>query len=207
MRKRFKVILTIIFILILLVGITLVSLQFQSPSSQKEEYKEIDSIKDYGYVLEDRDTLLMQDKFEKLKEVLNKDEVDYNLYAEYLSELFIIDLFTISNKDNKYDVGGLEFVLPDVQENYRINIEDTIYKYIVDKNISKRDEDYPKVINISKYSLEKIEYTFNEIKYPAYKIILNWEYEKDLGYDTIGEVILLKRDNKLYVVSYKGVEE
>ena len=205
MRKRFKYILRIIFILIILTIIILVLLQFKGKNTNAPKYKEIDAIKGYNYELEDRDTKLMQDIFKKLKKELNKNSVDYNLYAEYLSELFIIDLFTMNNKDNKYDVGSSEYVLDDVRENYIINVEDTIYKYLVEK--SNRKEKYPIVKSITKESLENTEYKFNNETYEAYKVTLNWEYEKDNKYDKKGIVTLIKKDNKLFVVAYEGVKE
>ena len=204
MRKRFKYILRIIFILIILAIIILILLQFKGNSSTPK-YKEIDTIKNYNYELEDRDTELMQNTFKKLKKELSKDNVDYDLYAEYLSELFIIDLFTMNNKDNKYDVGSIEYVLEDAKENYQINVEDTIYKYLVEK--SNRKEEYPIVKSITKEKIENKEYKFNEETYEAYKVTLNWEYEKDNDYDKKGIVTLIKKDNKLFVVSYEGVKE
>ena len=205
MRKRFKYILRIIFILIILTIIVLVLMQFKGKNESIPKYKEIDVIKGYNYELEDRDTKIMQDIFKKLKKELNKDSVDYNLYAEYLSELFIIDLFTMNNKDNKYDVGSSEYVLDDARENYQINVEDTIYKYLVEK--SNRKEEYPIVKSITKEALENTEYKFNNETYEAYKVTLNWEYEKDNNYDKKGIVTLIKKDNKLFVVTYEGVKE
>ena len=205
MRKRFKYILRIIFILIILTIIVLVLMQFKGKNESIPKYKEIDVIKGYNYELEDRDTKIMQDIFKKLKKELNKDSIDYNLYAEYLSELFIIDLFTMNNKDNKYDVGSSEYVLDDARENYQINVEDTIYKYLVEK--SNRKEEYPIVKSITKEALENTEYKFNNETYEAYKVTLNWEYEKDNNYDKKGIVTLIKKDNKLFVVTYEGVKE
>ncbi len=205
MRKRFKYILRIIFILIILSIIVLVLMQFKGKNTSEPKYREIDTIKGYNYELEDRDTELMQDVFKKLKKELSKDDIDYDLYAEYLSELFIIDLFTMNNKDNKYDVGGIEYILDDVRENYQINVEDTIYKYLVEKG--NRKEEYPSVKNITKENIEKSEYEFNKETYEAYKVTLSWEYEKDNKYDKKGMVTLIKKDKKLYVVTYEGVKE
>ncbi len=205
MRKRFKYILRIIFILIILAIIVLVLLQFKGKNTSTQKYKEIDVIKGYNYELEDRDTELMQDVFKKLKKELSKDDIDYNLYAEYLSELFIIDLFTMNNKDNKYDVGSSEYILDDAKENYIINVEDTIYKYLVEK--SNRKEEYPIVKSITKETIENTDYKFNDETYEAYKVTLEWEYEKNNKYDKKGIVMLIKKDNKLFVVAYEGVKD
>ena len=205
MRKRFRVMLRIILVLIVLISIVLVAYLFV-PREAETVYKEIDKIEKYGYILEDRDSELMQDTFSKLKNVLAKDEIDYNLYAEYLSELFIIDLFTLENKNNKYDVGGKDYVLPEAEENFELNVEDTLYKYLESKDGNSRGGEYPQVTNISLTSIEETKYSYNKEESDGYKLILEWDYDKDLDYPNKGEVIAMLKDEHLYVVSYKGVE-
>lgn len=204
MRNRFKILLSIIVILIILFVIVLISLNFQT-GKNNVEHKILDRIENYNYTLKDRDTELMQEVFNNLKNTLDAKEIDYEKYAEYLSELFIIDLFTLNNKDNKYDVGGKEYVLTEVLENYILNVEDTLYKYIVDINSEDREE-LPIVKSITLDNIEDTNYTYDNKEYNGYKIYLSWEYIKDLEYPEKGEVILIKKDNKLYIVSYKGVD-
>lgn len=204
MRNRFKILLSIIVILIILFVIVLISLNFQT-GKNNVEHKILDRIENYNYTLKDRDTELMQEVFNNLKNTLDAKEIDYEKYAEYLSELFIIDLFTLNNKDNKYDVGGKEYVLTEVLENYILNVEDTLYKYIVDINSEDREE-LPIVKSITLDNIEDTNYIYDNKEYNGYKIYLSWEYIKDLEYPEKGEVILIKKDNKLYIVSYKGVD-
>lgn len=204
MRNRFKIILSIIIVLILLFLIVLVSLSFKSENINVQ-HKVLDRIDEYNYTLKDRDTDVMKSVFENLRNTLSEKNINEELYAEYLSELFIIDLFTLNNKDNKYDVGGKEYILPEVLNNYILNVENTLYKYIVDINSDAREE-LPIVKNIEKDNIEEYSYTYNDLEYDGYKVNLTWEYEKDLGYSKNGEIILIKKDNKLYVVSFKGVE-
>ncbi len=206
MRKSFKICLIIIFILLVLGVAILITLEFK-PSSNPKISKDIDKIANYNYHLQKRDTTLMQETFKSLKNLLSKKDIDYDLYATYLSELFIIDLFTMDNKNNKYDVGGLEYVLPEIADNYRLNVEDTLYKYLIETSKRTSNERYPVVKSINQESLENTQYTYQEVLYDAYKIILNWEYEENLGYQTKAEIILIKKDKQLYIVSYKGVEE
>ena len=54
---------------------------------------------------------------------------------------------------------------------------------------------------------EKTTYSYDNKEYAAYKINLTWEYVSALGYDKKGEVGLIEKDNKLYIVSSKGVSE
>ena len=204
MRRKFKTLLGVILFLIVLVTIIYLAITFM-PKAKIRDYKEIDKIEGYSYVLEDRDTSLMQENFAKLKEVLKEKEVDYKLYAEYLSKLFITDLFTLDNKDSKYDVGGTNYVFPSVLENYELNVTDTLYKYLESKE-NRAKEKYPIVNNINLLSIEEGNYTYNKNEYKSYIVNLEWSYEKDLGYYTKGEVVLIENDSHLYVVSFKGVE-
>ena len=116
--------------------------------------------------------------------------------------MFIIDLYTIKNKTNKYDIGGLEFVYPDAIENFSINVTDTIYKYVEDNTKGNRVQQLPtvKTITIDSIKKDKFEIKSEKKKYDSYVIKLNWTYSIDLGYDTEGEVIVINKDNKLYVV-------
>lgn len=204
MRRKYKILLGITFFLIILCLIIYLAVTF-IPKARVNNYKEIDEIKGYDYVLEDRDTLVLQENFHKLKEVLTSSSIDYKLYAEYLSKLFIIDLFTMDNKDSKYDIGGTEYVYPEVLENYELNVTDTLYKYLESKQNSKRDK-YPIVSKIDLLSIEEGSYTYNKNEYKSYIVSLEWDYEEDLGYYNKGEVTVIEKDNHLYVVSFKGVE-
>ena len=204
MRRKYKILLGITFFLIVLCLIIYLAVTF-IPKARVNNYKEIDKIKGYDYVLEDRDTSVLQENFHKLKEVLTSSSIDYKLYAEYLCKLFIIDLFTMDNKDSKYDIGGTEYVYPEVLENYELNVTDTLYKYLESKQNSKRDK-YPIVSKIDLLSKEEGSYTYNKNEYKSYIVNLEWDYEEDLGYYNKGEVTVIEKDNHLYVVSFKGVE-
>lgn len=160
----------------------------------------LDTIKDFNYTLEDRDTELFKTNFEALKEVLAASEIDYDAYAELLSKLYIIDLYTINNKINQYDVGGSEFIFPDVKENYELKVKDTIYKYIEDDSYKTRKQELPIVKNVTTSNLIKEEQTIRNTQYEGYSIKVDWDYEKDLGYDKSSTVKLIKVDNKLCIV-------
>ncbi len=205
MRKRFKVMLKIIVLLIILLVVALIFWQFKKTNNSVSNYEKIMSINNYDYTLEDRDSKLMKDNFVNLKKVLESNDIDYEKYAEYLSKLFIIDLFTMNNKDNKYDVGSCEYVLPEILDNYKLNVSDTLYKYMEDKNTTKRDK-YPIVKDILDYSIESSKYTYNEVEYDAYNVNISWEYESNNDYPTKGNITLINKDNKLFVVAYEGVD-
>ena len=195
-RKRKKSFLKFVLV-ILLFGVLLYFILF---IVKKQTNGEVSRIKNYDYLLERRDTKLMEDNFNELNNILQAKTVDYEKYAEYLSKLFIIDLYTINNKDNRYDVGSVEYVYPEHKDNFILKVSDTLYKYVEEK--SKRKQKLPEVANIELKSIENTTYDYNDNEYEAYQVVLTWDYIKDLGYDKTGEVTLMKIDDKLYVSEF-----
>ena len=120
--------------------------------------------------------------------------------------MFIIDLYTINNKINKYDIGSLEFIHPDALENYKLNVKDTIYKYVDDNSYDNRTQNLPEVTKIKIDNFEELTYKIKEEEVPTYMISLSWEYIEDLEYDNEAVIVIVKKDNKLYVVEKKEKE-
>ncbi len=204
-RKYRKILAGLILVTIVLVVATLVIRIFFS-GSKDTKVKVLDAVKNYDYVLEERDTALFKETYNHLKANLKNKDIDYAAYASDLAQLFIIDLFTIDNKLSKYDIGGLDYVYPDSQDNYKLNVENTLYKNVEVKD-NKRNQDLPVVTSITIDNREDVEYTIGEKTYPAYKETISWEYEKDLGYDNKATVTLIKDQDKVYVVEYQTIEE
>lgn len=210
MSKKYKNGLILIVILIVLVTIIGVSkVFFKKENSKKPENKTsiISNITDFGYTLDDRDTKYMKDTWKELEKILKEKEIDYDKYAESLAKLFIIDLYTLNNKINKYDVGSLEYILSDKQEMFKNKVMDTIYNDLIDNTYNDRVQELPEITNIEIINNEKTEITLNDQKIPSYKITMKYEYEKDLKYDKEGTVYLVQEDNKLAVAQYKPTIE
>ena len=177
---------------------------FFAKDEVKNNVKVIDSIVDFSYTLDERDTKLMKDTYEELKNILKEREIDYDEYAKVLAKLFVIDLFTMDNKINKYDVACLEYVYPDNLENFKTNVEDTIYKLMEDNTYGKRTEKLSIVNNVEITNEKESTFKINEEEIPSYVVTLNWTYDKDLGYDKNATITMIKKDKKLYVVEYKA---
>lgn len=205
MKKRYKLTLTFIVCLIVLIFVILL-ISFFKVDNNNSYIKSIDSIDGYDYVLNEKDTDLIKNEFKDLKKILSSKQVDYKEYAQIISKLFIINLFTIDNKINKYDVGGVEYVVPSARENFKLNVSDTIYKYVTNIDDENREK-YSEVKNINIINEEESTYSYKDNEYDAYVITLSWEYIKDYGYDKEGIVTLIKDDNKIYVVKYEGVNK
>lgn len=161
--------------------------------------KKTETTSKFDYTLEKRDTDLMKENFKELDKILSEDRINYDKYADVLSKLFIIDLYTIDNKKNMYDVGSLEYVYD--KDNFKINAQNTLYKYIEDESTRKsRTLPIVKSINIDEKSTGTFDY--NDNTYDSYIFNMSWTYEKDLGYDNKGKVEIIKIEDKLYVVSF-----
>ena len=158
-----------------------------------------DTIKGYDYALKSNATKLYEDEFKTLKANLEGD-INYDEYAVSVAKLFVIDLYTINNKINKYDTGGASFVYPDGRDNYKLNVQDTIYKYVEDNTNGKRTQNLPEVSSVIVKDSKKDTYKIGDNSFEAYKINLEWSYVQDLGYDKTGEIILIKKDKNIYVV-------
>jgi len=57
-------------------------------------------------------------------------EVNREAYAIAVVKNFIADFYTWSNKESRNDVGGLQFVAPDLQSNFRSYAVDNFYLYL-----------------------------------------------------------------------------
>lgn len=163
----------------------------------------VSKIEGYDYALEDRDKKVYKDAFMDLKSVLEKEEVDYKAYAQDVSKLFVIDLYTMDNKVSLYDVGGSEFVFEPVRENYELKVKDTLYKYLEDNSYNTRKQELPIVKNVEVVSIDTTKFKYDNKNYDGYSVKLTWEYEKDLGYDKKCTLIIIKSEGKLYVIEEK----
>lgn len=157
-------------------------------------------IKGWNYTLDDRDTEIMKTNFTELAEILSKSPIDYEFYASTLAKLYIIDLYTIDNKINASDIPCLEYIEPSIIDNYKLNIMNTLYKFVIDNTNNKRKQELPIVKDIIVDEIIAEKFSLNNQEYDGYKISLSWEYEKELEYDKTAVLNIIKKDSKLFVV-------
>lgn len=173
---------------------------FVSDERQVVSKTKLESLEMYGYTLDDLDTELYRTYFEELKEVLNDDEIDMSSYASVLSKLFITDFYTLNNKVTSSDIGGIEFVHPDIVDNFKLNAGDTMYNHVKNNVYGDRTQELPIVKSVTIDNMQEVKYTYKDKEYDAFKVVAKWEYEQDLGYDSLGTLYLIKDNNKLNVV-------
>ena len=205
--KKKRLILLLVLLLIVIGIIVSVVIIIKKNKNKPEDVEEttavvLNSIEEFNITLDDLDSDLYKKEYEELKENLQKEKIDYDDYAKSISKMFIIDLYSLQTKLNKYDVGGVQFVYPQILDNYKLNVEDTLYKYMEDNSKGKRKQTLPLVKSITVKSIKENKYkiTSEDKTYEGYKVKLSWEYDKNLGYDDEAELILIRVDKMLYIV-------
>lgn len=187
-------------VIIIVTGVKVFFDFFVSDEREVISKTKLDSLEMYGYTLDDLDTELYRTYFEELKQVLNEDEIDLSSYASVLSKLFITDFYTLNNKVTSSDIGGIEFVHPDIVDNFKLNAGDTMYNHVKNNVYGDRTQELPIVKSVTIDNIQEVKYTYNGQEYDAFKVVVKWEYEKDLGYDNTGTLYLIYDNNKLNLV-------
>ena len=206
MNKKYKIPLMIIFVLILFCAGLLIYKKFfyRNNDIKKPTVNAsiVDNMDNYGYSLDDRDSKVFKEKYYELKEVLDSEKIDYKLYAEKISELFVIDLFTISNKVNKYDVGGIDYLYESEKEMFKNKIMDTLYEHVEDNSYDSRNQKLPVVSSTSINDIKETEYEIDEKVLEAYEIYIDISYEENMGYDEEAIITVVNDSDKMYIVKY-----
>ena len=207
MKKGYKIALIVI-IIMALIGVGIVGYFFffyEKPVAETpvNEVQITNTIEEYGYNLDDRDTALFKEKFEELKNLLNEENYDVEEYVSLISQLFIIDLYTIDNKISRYDVGGLEYVYSEAVSSFQSVVEGSIYKTVENNLDGSRTQDLPEVASVTVDSIKETTFTMpDESVVNGYGVNLSWTYVEKLGYDNSATIILIPDQQKYGVVYY-----
>ena len=207
MKKKKKIIIILVIILVLIgIGIESYFLFFRNNKNEEPtmpEVKVMNKIEGYEYTLDDRDTEVFKEKFEELKELLESESFEEEDYVSLVSELFIIDLYTIDNKISKYDVGGLEYVYEPARDSFKSMAMDSIYKTVINNIDKKREQSLPIVKSTTISEITPSTYEMpDETEVESYDVDISWDYETSLGYDNEGTITLIKNDNRIDVVAF-----
>lgn len=185
----------ILFILLIIIGIVKILTKDKPKNVQV-----VDSIDNYGYTLNDNATSYYKQTFNELSDLLSNESIDEKSYAQLVSKLFISDLYTLDNKLNKNDIGGMQFVYKDFVDDFSSYSKSTIYKYVENNMYNDRTQDLPVVTNIIINSVNNDDFKYNDKVFEnSYYIDLTLEYETDLGYPTNINLVLVKNNNKIEV--------
>lgn len=210
-KKVLKVLLIVFISLIAVTGIAFCVYKFvlkKEPGKTAVEVKVLDSLDEYGYSLSDKDSDLMKDEYNILKDLLNSDSFSKEEYAKQVAKIFVIDLYTISTKVNKLDIGGSEYYYLDKVSMYEKKVMDTLYSNLLDNTYGDRKQVLPEVKSVEIVSTEETKYKMGEEEKSAFLVKLKWTYVKDMGYDDEGSVVLCKEDGvRVSVVDFQPTLE
>ena len=201
MKKVLVVLLILIFVYC--IGGVIYSLNIKDNKKQEDT---ILSINGYEYKIKNSVNDLYKNEFNKLKTNLESDNVNIDEYIKSIAKLYIIDLYSLNDKINKYDVSAAQYVIDTSRENFKLKVSETIYKYIEDKSDGERSQDLPIVTEVFVDNVNETTYKINELDYKAYQVLISWKYDKDLGYPMSADLTLIEENNIISVVSEKRIE-
>lgn len=186
--------------LLLVLGIVVVGVFVYQKFFKTQEIRVVSKIDGYSYVLESNQTKIFKKYYKELKKELEDQHIDEENYARLVSQLFIIDFYTLSNKVTNQDVGGVQFLHSSIQDNFKMKATDTMYKYVKNNIYGNRRQQLPTVKDVKIEEIKEISYDYlDQKKVPAYQVKVNIQYKKNLGYDTTRTLILLHEEQKLVV--------
>ena len=206
-KRKKKVLLILVLIIIVVGGILVYNFKFKNKNGSSKNVvtvKVVDSLDDYGYSISDKDSKYYKSEFENLKKILKASSIDEEAYSTQVARLFVIDLYTMSTKLNKYDVGGTEYFYKDKADMYTKKVMDTLYSTLIDNTYGDRKQSLPEVSNVETVSTEKTTYTIDKKEKDGYLAKLKLTYVTDMGYDDEASVVVVKEDGiRWSVVDYQ----
>lgn len=190
-----------ILILFLLAGFLYIKIYKDSSSKNVEKISTVDNIKSYGYSLNSNASKYYEDLFKELKEILNKDSVNEQDYAKKISQLYVTDLFTLSNKITSSDVGGVQFVYKDFEEDFISIAQTSLYSNVKSNVYGDRKQQLPEVSEVVVLETAQKDFKYKDTIFEnSYYINVEIKYKKDMGYPTKYQVVISKNDKNLEVV-------
>lgn len=203
MSKRGKRLLKTIIVLVLiaLIGF-MVYTKFFAGKHQAKKIEVVDEIKEYGYKLDENETKLYKDLFVKLKTELEKENPNEEEYAKLVSQLFIADFYNLDNKTSKNDIGGTQFLQPEMVQNFELKATDTMYHTVEADLNGKRKQSLPEVTALEVTDVEQEQFSSDVVTDPqSYKVTVKLTYKEDLGYQEEVTITLAHVDKKLNIVA------
>ena len=202
LKKRVKrIVITILIIILLVLGILVIKDKIFKPKD--EEIKVLNKIDEYGYSLKENKTSKYKKMFKELKKILSKDEIDEVEYVKKISEMFIYDFYSLSDKRAKTDIGGVDFVYNEVLENFLLNAEDTYYRYVESNIYNNRNQNLPTVKEIEIKDIQKEPFAYGDnTDDNAYIVEATWDYTESNfdEYQKEAKLIFIHDGKKLSLV-------
>lgn len=203
-KRRIKVNLILSLIVVVLVGIMgycVFDIFGSIKTKTQNEVEVLDKIEGYDYELNENDSIYFESLFADLKKTLEAEEIDEEKYASLVSQLFITDFYSLEYAINKNDVGGIQFVYKDYQNDFISKAKTSVYNYVENNIYGDREQELPAVSEVIVNSVETENYIFDNDVEDSNSYIVNASvtYSEDLGYPTEITLVLIHSNNKLEV--------
>ena len=196
-KSKIKTVLIVLAVILVIVGggFAVYKLVFDKEEKVKQEIKEIDNLKDYGYTLTDNDSKYFKSEFKELKKIINGKEIDEETYVTQVAKMYAIDLYSLNTKVNKYDIGGLEYYHVNKKDMYELKVMDTLYSIVLDNTFGDRKQELPEISGVEVLNVKESTYKLGDKKVDSYEVQLTLTYVKDMGYDKNVTVTLVKEND------------
>lgn len=199
-KKKPRILILVIVAILTIMGGVFVKQTFFGKKAVQAA-KVVDKLDKYGYTLEDNATKYQIELFKELKKVLSDTTVDEEKYASLVGQLFLTDYFTLNTKSSKNNVGGVQFVYKDYQDNFIKQATDQVYKYVESNIYGNRKQELPVVSKVTITDVSEASYDYlDETDDKAFTVECAIEYEKDMGYQTNATLVLVHANDKLEIV-------
>ena len=199
--KKKPMIIACILLLIIIIGIVYFTI-FSKEEKEVTKIKNVDTIEGYDYTLSENATKYYKKLFKELKDVLSQDDVDEEAYAELVTKLFIADFFNLDNKISKNDVGGLQFVYKDFQDDFVKLASNSMYKHVQSDVYGDRKQSLPVVSSVLAEKQDNTTFTYGDnVDDNAYVYDFTITYKDDMGYQESGTITLIHSNDKLEVAA------
>ncbi|MBR5290999.1 MAG: hypothetical protein IKU28_08435 [Erysipelotrichaceae bacterium] len=142
------IILILAVVCMVFIGINVVKTMANSTGTSTTIKPEV--IENKFYTIKNTATAYQKELFDELTLVLSDEEnLDKNKAVELVSKAFVADVFTWSNKDGNYDVGGIQYVYGDMHLTFKDMVINTLYANF-DLTVAQYGRDYlPEVIAVT----------------------------------------------------------
>ena len=196
-KSKIKKVLTVLLVVILIAGgiVVVWNFVFKKDNKEAQSVKELAKLEEYGYTLTDLDSKYFKSEFEALEIILEAESVDEKEYVTQVAKMFVIDLYSLNTKVNKYDIGGGEYYHSTKRAMYEQKVMDTLYSTLLDNTFGDRKQELPEVKSVEVKNVEEDTYEIDKAKHDSYVVELEIAYVKSMGYDEKVTVTLIKEDN------------
>ena len=202
-KKKKSRIIIILILLIIMILFGLLAIKFKPKKEKQPEEPQIeiiDSIDKFGYELNDNETKYYNELFDKLKDILKEEDYNEEEYATIIAQLFLADFYDLDTKIMKSDIGGTQFVYEPYREDFEKGALTSVYKYVESNVYKDRKQELPIVKKIERQDIKQDKFKYNDTQdINAYYLTMNIEYNKDLGYPTKVELVLIHNNDKLEI--------